>query len=234
MVKYRYRKVHSGHVKHAGITKTTLEGYRKMLRKFFGFLHVHGIEMPKCLDSLDDTMAEYVNHMYQEGESHGYATESVSALKRFYPRCKKHMSISSHYTKCWSKELNRLRATPLPSEILIGMVGMALARGEPRVAITVLVGFIGLLRTGELLSLVPGQINFFGGVLAVISLAESKGSKRKDFSECVLIHDGAAVRLLKSVVASLPADEKIFPGPWALLHTKLVEYAGKFGLAEKG
>ena len=90
------------------------------------------------------------------------------------------------------------------------MVGTALAWGEPRVAITFLLGFLGLLRTGELLSLTGQQLNFFGGVLCVISLPDSKGAKRKDFSENVLVHDKAAVRLLQHVVTGLSGEERSF------------------------
>eukprot|EP00959_Pyramimonas_sp_CCMP1952_P084483 1767110-Pyramimonas_sp.AAC.1 len=43
------------HLKYAGITQKTLDPYREQVR-------------------LGAPAAEYVNHMYQEGEPHGYAT----------------------------------------------------------------------------------------------------------------------------------------------------------------
>jgi integrase len=230
MVRRGIREVKSGHVKYAGITKVSLARYRKRLRVYFDFLHVHDMEWPKSLEELDESVGEYINHMYKEGESPNYARETISALKRLYPRCKKGLETALHFTKCWGKELHRKRATVLPCEVLIGMVGLALAKDEPRVAVTFLLGFLGLLRTGELLTLVRGQLKFFDDSLCVIAMPESKGAKRKDYHECVLIHDRVAVRLIKHVVNKLQPDDKIFLGRWADLRDKVSFYAGRFGL----
>ncbi|CAK0819451.1 unnamed protein product, partial [Prorocentrum cordatum] len=102
--------------------------------------------------------AEYVNHVCQEGEPRGYAATFVSGLKRLYPKCRKRLDIATQYCKNWTNTLRRKRAMPLPANVVVGMAGMAYAFGEDWIGISFLVGFFGLLRTGELLGLTVGHI----------------------------------------------------------------------------
>ena len=118
------------HPKYVGITRKTLNRYRKQVRLFFRYLRVHGIGMPECLEALDDSVAEYVNHVYQEGEPAGYASDLVSGFKRLYPRCRKHLVVSSQYCKYWTRSIRRRRALPIPSDVLLGMAALAFAYAQ--------------------------------------------------------------------------------------------------------
>ena len=218
------------HLKYAGITQKTLDSYRKQVRLFFEYLHVHRICMPSSLDELDAEASEYVNHMYQEGEPHGYATTFVSGLKRLYPKCRKRLDIATQFCKHWTKTLRRKRAMPLPANVVVGMAGLAYAFGEPRVGISLLVGFLGLLRTGELLSLTVGHIKIASPRLCIVSLPGSKGSHQKGFDETVLLHDPVVVGLLRNVVTHLRPDERLFPGSFRDLDRAIRRYAAYFGI----
>lgn len=218
------------HLKYVGITRRTLDRYRKQVSLFFRHLHVHGIDLPDCLEELDNTAAEYVNHMWQEGEPAGYASDLVAGLKRLYPRCRKHLAVSTLYCKIWSRSLRRKRALAVPAEVLIGMAGLAYAYGEPRVGVAFLVGFLGLLRTGELLELTVGQLRFFGNRLCVLALGNTKTGQRKGFDETVLLHDPVVISLLRQAVAGLPPGARIFNGSFQDLKNKLRSYAADFGV----
>ena len=218
------------HLKYVGITRRTVERYRKQVSLYFRYLHVHGFELPVCFDSLDDSVAEYVNHMFQEGEPAGYASDLVSGLKRLYPRCRKHLSVSTQYCKYWTRSLRRKRALPIPADVLLGMAALAYSYGEPRVGVTFLVGFLGLLRTGELLELTVGQLQFVGNRLCVVALGNTKSGQRKGLDETVLLHDPVVISFLRQVTASLPSTTRLFTGNFQDLKAKLRLYAADFGV----
>ena len=207
------------HLKYVGITRRTLDRYRKQVQLFFRYLHVHGIELPRCLDALDSTIAEYINHMYQEGEPAGYASDLASGFRRLYPRCRKHLVVSAQYCKYWSRSLKRRRALPIPANVLLGMAALAFAFGEPRVGATFLVGFLCLLRTGEILDLTVGQLHFVGARLCIVALGSTKSGQRKGLDETVLLHDPVVISIVKQVVAKMSASEKLFGGNFQDLKT---------------
>ena len=129
----------------------------------------------------------------------------------------------------------RTRATPIPGEVVIGMAAIALAYGEARVAATFLLSFVGLLRTGEVLSLRVSQLSFVGdGHLCIVALPDSKGAKRKGFAECVLIYDIVIIRFLQRVVRELPPEAPLFLGKWKQLQDSILRYAGLFGYTAAG
>ena len=221
-----------GHVKYAGIADRTIARYKKQVRNFFAFLHVHDGSFPHTMDELDTAAGDYVNHLYQEGEPYGYATDFVSGLRRLYPRCRRHLGTAQQYCKFWGKGIRRRRALPLPADVLVGMVGVAFAYGDEKGAVTMLVGFLGLLRTEEMLSLRRRQLRFIQDKLVVISLPGSKGSQRKGYDECVLIHDPMAIRLLLRVVQGLGGEERVFDGSLRDLGARIKRYAEAFGVSD--
>ena len=52
---------------------------------------------------LDDDLAEYINHLFQEGDSVSFAGWVLSGLKRFYPRCRPHLQSSQLYLRSWQR-----------------------------------------------------------------------------------------------------------------------------------
>lgn len=69
------------------------------------------------------------------------------------------------------------------------MVGYSLFKDQPKFALSLLVGFHGLLRTGELLSLKAKHISISQGKgPAVLSLGLTKSGKRQGAAESVTLH----------------------------------------------
>lgn len=98
-----------------------------------------------------------MNHLYLDGASHSHAQDFVSGMRCLFPRCRRHLDISLQYCKNWGKTLRRTPALPLPVDILLGMVGLCHAYGDERLGALFLLGFLGLLRTGELCSRCGGS-----------------------------------------------------------------------------
>ena len=148
-----------GHIKYVGITPRTLKKYRFAVARFFDWLKRNCEEMPDDLDSLDTVASEFVNELYQDDRPVGWASEFACGLKKLYPKCGKRLPITSSYVKNWQKTIKRVRALPLERDILLAMASIAILKKKESLAVTLLVGFNGLLRASEMISLTFGQIS---------------------------------------------------------------------------
>ena len=73
------------------------------------------------------------------------------------------------------------------------------------------IGYLGLLRTGELLSLRVSQVTDYADTgCVVLSLPDSKGAKRKNVGEFVMFTDIHARMLLRRLVAGKAAADSVF------------------------
>ena len=204
-------KVLRGHVKYEGVTQRTLQRYRRQVLRFFDYLDTYNIAWPRSPDEFDYVTGEYINHLYQDMDPYGYAGDFLSGIRRFLPRWRNHTQSAGQYFRNWRRSLSFRQALPLPADVILGIAGVALADGRPRVAVAFLVGYVGLLRTTELLNLTPSQLHFLrNDSSVVVSLPDSKGAKRQNNPEKVIISDPQIAKALAQVVRSLgPADSLV-------------------------
>ncbi|CAK0838138.1 unnamed protein product [Prorocentrum cordatum] len=87
---------------------------------------------------LDDELSEYINHMWLNGDSHGYAADTVSAMARFCPGARAAIPTTRQYLRNCDKVLVRKRAFPVFKELARAMVGAALAYDRADLAALVL------------------------------------------------------------------------------------------------
>ena len=147
------------HIKHEGITDKTLVKYRVAVRRFFDWLKDNGEQLPNDLDNLDNVAGEFVNDLYQDDRPVGWASEFSCGLKKLYIKCSKKLQITSSYVKNWQKSIKRVRALPLEQAILLAMASIAIVKKRQSLAVILLIGFNGLLRANEMLTLTYGQIS---------------------------------------------------------------------------
>ena len=89
------------------------------------------------------------------------------------------------------------RAPPMSESVLMAMVGWSVMHEHYDLALTLLVRFHGLLRTGELLGLQAWQINVTSGISpAVVSLGLAKSEKRQGAAESITISERSVLRWL--------------------------------------
>ena len=179
-----------------------------MLR-FFDYLDAYNIALPVSpVDEFGYVTGEYINHLYQDMGPYGYAGDFLSGIRRFLPRWRNHTHPAGQYFRNWRRSLSFRRALPLPADVILGIAGVALADNRPRIAVAFFVGYVGLLRTTELLKLTPSQLHFVRNNSSVIaSFPDSKGAKRQNNPEKAIISDPRIVQALAHVVRSLgPAD----------------------------
>ena len=227
----RKAAVKGGHLKYVGLSPATLTRYRKCILMLYLYLDVCMLELPGSMQLLDFYLSEFINQLWLEGEPHGYAGATIAAVARFIPRSRFHVSISRQYVKNWERTLTRQRALPLSKKIVIGMAGAAYAYKLDDVACLLLVGFVGLLRTMEFLTLKVGDIMFLGkDEKAFLMLSSTKGTTRTGQAEQVMIHDPVVTRALRLAVKNKQVDELVYSGGQVGFKRNLVWLAGLFGV----
>ncbi|CAE7727291.1 unnamed protein product [Symbiodinium sp. CCMP2592] len=134
--------------------------------------------LPVSMGELDEELAEYINHLYQEGDTVTMAGWTVSGLKRFLPRCKPHLLTAQIYLRNWQRVHMPRRTNPMTWLGARAMASAAFQIGRPDLSVTILLGFAFFLRTMELLSLKIGHVRLFpeDGTI-VIAILNSKTSR---------------------------------------------------------
>lgn len=224
-------KARVGHIKYAGLQIGTIRKYNMAIRKFFIWLSSAERPWPKSLDSLDEALSEFINHLFQDDQPQGWASDAVCGFKRFYPKCRKSLQISSSYLRNWTRSVSRTQALPLTPDIVMSLTVFALLRGETRLAVAFILGFSCLLRTGEIVSLTVNQFTFLGGGSQLhIALPDSKGAKRVGRPESVILKQAHIVQFVRKATQNMRPNERVYLGTHASLGRDLQRMALCFGL----
>ena len=140
------------HIKFAGLRSKTLRSYGVALERFLQFVDSEELKISST-SSLDYALGEYLNCMFWDGDSASAGGHVLSGIKRFYPQLKMKLPTASQYFRNWQRIHRPERAVPLSWPLLKSMAGLCLTLDYPGVALMLYVGFVCLLRTGEMMSL---------------------------------------------------------------------------------
>ena len=141
------------HLRDAGISDRTLRIYRREVSHFFSHLRINGIRIPRSYATFDETLAAYINHLYQEGEALTRAGWVLSGFKRLYPRVRRELPTAQQWYNNWARQHLPKRATPITWSLVQSFMGLSFHLGWHRLCLCWLIGFVFFLRTNELLSL---------------------------------------------------------------------------------
>ena len=173
------------------ITKTR---YKNSLDLFFEHLRREGLSLPTRRDAMDSLISDYLELMWSQGEGRAMASTFLAALQDYDPKLKNMLPASWRLMRTWVMHEVPVRAPPLTENILQAMVGWAIFNEELDFALSILVGFHGLLRTGELLSIQAWQVHMTSASQpAVINLGLTKSGKRHGAAESVTITDSTVL-----------------------------------------
>ena len=140
------------HLRFAGLQRRTLRAYRLAVDRFLTYVRIHSLPLRRQAD-VDYAVSEFINAMYQEGDSLAQAGHLLSGLKRFCPGMRLTLPTASQYFRNWQRVHRPVRAIPISWDLLQAMSGMCLTLGYHRVALLLYVGFFCSLRTSEMMSL---------------------------------------------------------------------------------
>ena len=126
--------------------------------------------------------------------------------------------LRGHLPGSWrlltTRSINELpnRAPPLPEAVLQALVGHAVLNNDLAFAVSLMIGFYCMLRTGEVLDLLNSHIAMSRrSQIAVISLGLTKGGKRQGASESATLGVEPALKLLWKWKNSNPVKAALCP-----------------------
>jgi hypothetical protein len=177
-----------GTLKSLTVQPKTKARYKMGLQGFFEFLTSEGLELPRKVDDMDPIVSDYLEYMWSQGEGRAAASTFMAALQDFMPKLKNKLPGAWRLMKTWTTHETPSRAPPLTEPVLKAMVGWAVTKEHYSFALSLMVAFYGLLRTGELLSIQSWQIHMVSQTQpAVINLGLTKGGKRQGAAESITI-----------------------------------------------
>ena len=138
--------------------------------------------------TLDEEVARWVQNQYEDGESITLISDALCGLQHYCNGLKGQLGHSWRLFKVWRRVERPRQAPPLPVSFLEALVGRALELQDLELATCLAIGFWGMLRTGELLSLSPTQL-LMGSKDLVVRLGLTKTGLRQAVDENVLITD---------------------------------------------
>ncbi|CAE7668538.1 unnamed protein product [Symbiodinium sp. CCMP2592] len=167
------------HLRFLGITAKTRRSYETAVAAFFAYVRALRGRLPATMQALDDELSEYINHLYQEGDTLTQAGWTVSGLKRFYPRCRPHLLTSQVFLRNWQRVHLPKRTTPMTWLGAKAMAAAALQVGRPDLSLIIFLGFAFFLRTMEVLALQSSHVRLFPEdgtvIIAIVSSKTSRG-----------------------------------------------------------
>ena len=178
-----------GSLKELTVQPTTKARYARAREDFYAYLKDHNLSLPRSAILLDSVVSDYLEFLWAEGFGRSNASNILAGLQDAQPQLRGKLLESWRLLKTWSTHEIPNRAPPLPLEVLHAMVGCALFKEKPTLALSFLLAFHGLLRTGELLALKCSQVHISSPKgPAVISLGLTKGGKRQGAAESVTVY----------------------------------------------
>jgi hypothetical protein len=190
-----------GRLRDQRLRPTTLLRYCNCITLFINWLEQGGTLMPKQPEQWDAGIADYAEHLWETGLGIQFLGDLLSGLPHFMPRLRGCFKESWKIYGTWKTLELPVRAVPFSPKILLAMIGTALLDDDWPQAAAYLVGFMCMLRTGELVGLRWGDISFHKSPhRLVVSLGTTKGGQRRGIpNETVVTDDIATIHFLAAL-----------------------------------
>lgn len=178
----------------AGVTEKTRQGYQAGLRKLLPYLS--DVANPADLDT---AVAEWVQLVWEDGESLYVVSNALCGLHFYEPLTKRCIPTAWRLFATWRKLEWPARAPPLTCGIVYSLAHYAISHHDIFFAALLCLGFFGLLRTGELLAL-RGTDVLLNDTQLILSLQGTKSGKRNSADETISIEDTFTIMIVQAAV----------------------------------
>lgn len=208
------------------VQSRTKKRYEAARQEFYSFLKGNHLTLPSKREELDPLMSEFIEHLWASGEGRAKANDAVAGLQDLDPKLRGKLPASWRLLKTWSQNEVPNRAPPLLEGVVHAMVGHALLHNQENFALSLLLGFYCMLRTGELLGLSSQHISMLSPKqVAVISLGLTKGGKRQGALESSTLGVVDVLRLLWKWKLKQKPNSALCPPPhkWRTLFSHTLE-----------
>eukprot|EP00438_Fugacium_kawagutii_P018174 Skav226118 [mRNA] locus=scaffold1047:61528:65921:- [translate_table: standard] len=215
-----------GPLRQLTVQPQTRARYNRALERFFTFLRDRDLSLPRQRYLLDPLVSEYLEHLWASGEGRSLASDTVASLQDRDPLVKGTLGGSWRLLKTWAANEIPNRAPPLTEEALHTLLGYALFHNQQLFALSLMVAFYGLLRTGEVLNIKSKDVSQASSTsVAVISLGLTKGGQRAGAMESVTISERDTLRRLWQWKSNAKPGDSLCPPPhrWRKLFNQAIE-----------
>ena len=205
-----------GSLKNLTIQPRTRARYNKAKQRFYDFLTLNNLELPSQRSQMDGLLCDYLEFLWSSGEGRGLASDTLAALQDTSPKLRGAIPGAWRLLKTWHANEIPCRAPPLPQPVLEALVGYFLFHDKLAMALSLLVGFYAMLRTGELLGIRNKDVTVDDRQrTAVVSLGLTKGGKRVGAAESVTITVAEVIRRLCHWKRSTSPGTLLTPSPYS-------------------
>lgn len=208
------------------VTRKTLGQYYKFTRKLLPWIRNLTSD-----DDLDETVCSWVEHYWETGRLLYQVSCALCGLQFFMPWAKGRISQSWKLFRLWRKLEIPCRAPPITAELTFSFAALAIHRGDLMFAGLLLLGFEGLLRTGELLHL-RGTDVLIRDDVGLVRLDETKTSFNKGAEEFVPLQHPWVLMVVSTLLSCLAEQrvlsEPIWKGTPAAFRRRFRQYCSLF------
>lgn len=225
------RRAALGTLKSLVIQPNTFLRYRRAFTLFLQYLAQQRASIAPTRQELDHQVENYLEHLWQDGESLSLAGDTLSGIQHFQPNCKRHLPGSWRLFKAWQLRELPARAPPFTITTLQVLLGCLHAK-SPSVALGVYLAFRCLLRTGELLALQAKDIVIPPrSASAVLYLGLTKTGQRNPHAGTVNFTDLPLAHRLRLWKSQVPPHTPLIPWPAAKFRSQFKLALKEAGLA---
>ena len=219
-----------GSLRSLAVQPATKKRYDAAMNKFFDFLKYEQMELPTQKLQMDALVADYIEHLWASGEGRALASDTVAGLQDLEPHLKGHMPTVWRLLKVWNQNELPNRAPPMPEVVVHAIAGQALLNNDPEFALSVLLGFYAMMRTGELLNVDRRHVEVSKeDGPAILSLGLTKGGRRQGAAESITVTVFDVVRRLRQWKVS---SKKPLTHSASVWRTKFSDALNQLGLGQ--
>jgi len=169
------------------VLPSTVQRYCKAVMNFLTWLCVAADGFPKEMWDLDPALSDYIEHLWEEGDGVSFANDTLAGVLHYRPRSKHYIPMSRKLLKTWNKKEFPARAPPFSVPLTMILVDEMRMSGEGGMALGCLRMFFLILRTGEMIAIARGDIQFSpDGSPFILNLGLTKVGVRGGNSESVV------------------------------------------------
>ena len=138
----RERRKQLGRLRELIVLPRTLKRYNLAIARWFVWVHALCLVFPQSPHQLDALVSNYVEHLWEGGESVGWAQDVISGLQYHFSFMKRQFTDAWRLVAAWHRQELPHRASPLPVLGMMGMSGACILMGMTDVAIAISFGFL--------------------------------------------------------------------------------------------
>ena len=223
------------------VTELTSSNRQVFLSKFLGWLENEGLdsrtvfEGPPDIDQINRWISDYGRKLFREGKPYYQYSETINAISAKRPTLRRSLMQAWDLAFMWNSYEPVEHHVAMPHQVLLALLSICMMWGWVREASCFALCFGALLRSGELLAAVRGDLIFpqdVGGTLdhILIRILEPKTRFRAARHQASKVEQADLIRVISLGLYQLRPNEALWPLSGSSLRGRLTKAFERLGL----